>query len=169
MLTLYEIYLITVHGVGKPAVIWGIRVNGDQYIRVNPSNAWNVDPGYPKPIQGNWPGVTGTFANGLDAALWSDTTRKIYFFKGSEYLRINPSNGWNVDPGYPRSIAGNWPGFPAAFVAGIDSALWSETNQKIYCFKDAKYIRLDPNSGWNVDPGYPRWINKNWIAFPENA
>lgn len=139
----------------------------DQYIRINPSNDWRVDANYPKPIADNWPGVEPPFAGGIDAALQSPPNEKLYFFKGSEYLRIDPDNGWQVDENYPRPIAGNWPGWPAHFLQGITAALWSETNQKIYVFRGAQYIRIDPANGWNVDPGYPRWINGNWMAFPE--
>ncbi len=158
---------------GVDAALWSDKnhriyfFKGSQYIRVNPANGWAVDPGYPKPISGNWPGVTGGFAEGLDATLWSDPTEKLYFFKGSEYLRINPNNGWNVDPGYPKPIAGNWPGFPSDFASGVDAAVWSDSNSRIYFFRKNKYIRVNPANGWNVDPGYPRWINKNWMDFPE--
>lgn len=158
---------------GVDASIWSDKnhrvyfFKGDQYIRVNPTNGWSVEGGYPKSIAGNWPGVPRSFSGGIDAALWSEPTGKVYFFKDSEYLRIDPNNGWNVDAGYPKPIAGNWLGFPASFAEGIDSALWSETNNRIYFFKGNKYIRVNPSNGWNVDPGYPRWINKNWMDFPE--
>jgi hypothetical protein len=139
---------------------------GSEYIRVDPNNGWQADAGYPKPIAGNWPGFPASFNSGLSDALWSGTTQKIYFFKGSEYIRVDPNNGWQVDPGYPKPIAGNWPGFPADFATGIDAALWSDTNQKIYFFKADQYIRVDPNNGWNVDPGYPKPIEGNWPGFP---
>lgn len=139
----------------------------DQYIRINPSNGWRVDADYPKPIAGNWPGVGGTFADGVDAVLESPPNDKVYFFKGNDYLRIDPNNGWQVDDGYPKPIAGNWPGWPAHFTQGIDAILWSETNQRIYAFRGTQYIRINPSNGWDVDAGYPRWINKNWMPFPE--
>ena len=139
---------------------------GNEYIRVNPDNGWQADPNYPKPIAGNWPGFPPQFASSVNAALWSEKTQKIYFFKGSEYIRVDPNNGWNVDPGYPRPIAGNWPGFPADFATGVDAALWSHTTSKIYFFKGDQYIRVDPNNGWNVDPGYPKPIAGNWPGFP---
>ena len=141
---------------------------GSEYIRVDPNNAWNADPGYPKPIAGNWPGFPATFAAGVDAALWSGTTDKIYFFKGSEYIRVDPKNAWNVDPDYPKPIAANWPGFPATFAAGVDAALWSGTTNKIYFFKGSEYIRVDPNNAWNVDPDYPKPIAGNWPGLPAN-
>ena len=141
--------------------------NGSEYIRVDPANGWRADPGYPKPIAGNWPGFPASFASSVDAALYSDANQKIYFFKGSEYIRVDPKNGWNVDPGYPKPIAGNWPGFPADFAVGVDAALWAEWNQRIYFFKGTRYLRVNPAANWSVEGGYPRDININWrIPFP---
>ena len=109
----------------------------------------------------NWPGLTEPFYRSMDAALWSDTNQKIYFFRGSEYIRVDPNNGWKADPNYPKPIAGNWPGFPASFTSNLDAALWSDKNQKLYFFQGSEYIRVDPNNGWNVDPGYPKAIAGN--------
>ncbi|MFX0185309.1 MAG: hemopexin repeat-containing protein [Candidatus Hodarchaeota archaeon] len=139
---------------------------GNEYIRVDPYNSWEADPNYPKPIAGNWPGFPTDFANGVDAALWSEKNQKIYFFKDDQYIRVDPYNGFNVDPNYPKPIAGNWPGFPTDFANGVDAALWSEKNQKIYFFKDDQYIRVDPYNGFNVDPNYPKPIAGNWPGFP---
>ena len=155
-------------GQDLDAALWAHKNNrvyffkGNQYLRVNPSNNWEVDSGYPKSISGNWPGFPANFTNGVDAAVGNTVNNKIYFFKGSEYIRVNPSNNWNVDPGYPKPIAGNWPGFPTNFTNGVDSAIWSGTNNKIYFFKDDEYIRVDPNNSWNVDSGYPKPILGNW-------
>lgn len=139
---------------------------GSEYFRINPANGWKPDPGYPKPIAGNWPGLPANFQSNIDAAIWAETNNKVYIFKGDEYVRIDPSNGWNVDAGYPKQIAGNWPGFPAEFADGVDAALWSKKNNKIYFFKGTQYIRVDPNSGWNVDAGYPKSIADNWPGVP---
>jgi hemopexin len=141
---------------------------GSEYIRVNPNNGWQVDAGYPKNIAGNWSGFPASFAGGVDAALWSEANNRIYFFKGNQYIKVNPSAGWAVQPGYPKNISGNWPGFPATFNAGIDSALWSEHNNRIYFFKGLQYIRVNPAAGWAVEAGYPKNINKNWrMPFPK--
>lgn len=158
---------------GIDDVVWSqknLRIyffKGDQYIRVDPNNGWIVEPGYPKPIAGNWPGFPADFANGIDAAAYSKPTQKLYFFKGNQYIRVDPNNGWNVDSGYPKPIAGNWPGFPADFAAGVGAAEWADFNQRIYFFKGTRYIRVNPANSWNVDGGYPRNININWrMAFP---
>ncbi|MCF3975074.1 hemopexin repeat-containing protein [Paracoccus salsus] len=139
---------------------------GDEYIRVDPNNGWKADAGYPKPIAGNWPGFPTSFQSGLSAALWSGPNNKIYFFKGSEYIRVDPGNGWQVDSGYPKPIAGNWSGFPANFQSGVDAALWSAPNNKIYFFKGSEYIRVDPSAGWAVEAGYPKPIEGNWPGMP---
>jgi hypothetical protein len=140
---------------------------GNQYIRVNPNDGWKVESGYPKPIAGNWSGFPTSFASGVDAALWSEKTQRVYFFKGSQYVRVNPDAGWAVEAGYPKPIAGNWPGFPADFAAGVDGALWGEDNKRVYIFKGTRYLRVNPDAGWAVEGGYPKHINKNWkMPFP---
>jgi hypothetical protein len=140
---------------------------GSQYIRVDPNKGWNVDPGYPKTIAVNWPGFPTDFTNGVDAALYSKANQRLYIFKRPQYLRINPSSSWNVETGYPKPIAGNWPGFPGDFASGVDTAEWAEFNQRIYFFKGVRYIRVNPANGWNVDGEYPKDINVNWrMAFP---
>jgi hypothetical protein len=104
------------------AVNWGngkvYFFKGDQYARYDlPSD--KVDPGYPKPITGNWPGVAGTgFEAGLDAAI-TYGNGKVYFFRGDKYLRLDLVSK-AVDAGYPKAIAGNWPG---VYASGIDAAL----------------------------------------------
>ena len=155
-------------GQNLDAALWAHKnskvyfFQGNQYVRVNPANNWEVDSGYPKSISGNWPGFPASFTNGIDAAVSNTVNNKIYFFKGSEYIRVNPNNSWQVDPGYPKPISGNWPGFPSNFENGVDGAIWSGTNNKVYFFKDNEYIRVDPNNSWNVDAGYPKPIAGNW-------
>ena len=135
---------------------------GSEYIRVDPNNNWEMDSAYPKPILGNWPGFPAQFATGVDAAVWNDNSTKIYFFKGNEYIRVDPNQNWQVEAGYPKTIAGNWPGFPAHFATGVDAGIWTDANAKIYFFKGDEYIRVDPSNEWQVDEGYPKPILENW-------
>src|SRR6185436_14428907 len=93
------------------------------------------------------------FLDKIDGGLYSFKNNKLYMFSKKYYVRYTD---FTLDPDYPKLIAGNWPGFPATFANGIDAALWSQTNQKIYFFKGNQYIRVDPNNGWNVDAGYPK-------------
>jgi hypothetical protein len=98
-------------GAVSPTSIWpngkAYFFKGAQYARYD-VKADKVDPGYPQPIQGNWPGFPASFAAGINAAVvWNNG--KAYFFKGSEYIRYDIAAD-KVDAGYPQPIAGNWPG-----------------------------------------------------------
>jgi hypothetical protein len=124
-----------------------------------------VDPGYPLPIAGNWPGMAEAgFANKVDAAVkwWNG---KVYFFLGSQYLRYDIRTD-KVDPGYPLPIAGNWPGMAeAGFANKVDAAVkwW---NGKVYFFLGSQYVRYDIGKD-KVDPGYPLPIAGNWPGMAE--
>jgi Hemopexin len=95
------------------AVNWGdgkaYFFRGRDYIQYDIASD-TVDPGHPAPIAGNWPGMEEIgFADGVDAAVnWGDG--KVYFFRSNEYARYGIGVG--VDDGYPKDIAGNWPGLP---------------------------------------------------------
>ena len=131
---------------------------GSQYQRYDLATD-KVDAGYPKPIQGNWPGFPASFAAGIDAyALW--TNGKAYFFKGDGYIRYDLATD-TVDAGYPKPVAGNWPG---VFTSNINAAaVW--TNGKAYFFKGSQYQRYDLATD-KVDAGYPKPIQGNWPGFP---
>ncbi|MCH2231832.1 MAG: hemopexin repeat-containing protein [Crocinitomicaceae bacterium] len=162
-------------GSGIDAALWNGKSDkvymfkGSQFVRIDPKNDWNVEATYPKPLKDNWGGLPTNFESGIDAALWSDTNKKVYLFKGSEYVRIDPFNDWDVEPGYPKPISGNWPGFPSNFTNGVDSAVWNSKNNRIYFFKDDEYIRVNPSNSWNVDTGYPKSISGNWSALTNNG
>jgi len=96
---------------------------GDKYIRYDiASNV--VDANYPRPIAGNWPGMAEAGFDRIDAAItWP--TRKAYFFRGDQYVRYDVAAD-HVDAGYPRPIAGNWPGLAEAGMAGRIDATWME-------------------------------------------
>ncbi len=132
---------------------------GNQYVRLTGST---VDAGYPQPIAGNWNGLPPSFEQGIDAAFLRESNGKIYMFKGDEYVRLTETE---MDPGYPKPIAGNWPDLPTTYNAGIDAALMRVDTSKIYFFHGHTYIRYS-NVNDGVDEGYPRWINKNWMPFP---
>lgn len=127
---------------------------GSQYLRFDlPKD--KVDPNYPRPIAGNWPGLWGS---GIDAGVvWPNG--KAYFFKGSEYVRYDIATD-RADIGYPRQIRGNWPGFPASFENRIDAAVVLN-NGKAYFFRDNEYIRFDISED-TTDPGYPKPIADRW-------
>ncbi|MGH1540551.1 MAG: hemopexin repeat-containing protein [Arenicella sp.] len=132
---------------------------GSEYVRLTGST---MDDNYPRPIAGNWHGLPDNFQQGIDAALWRESNGKIYLFKGNQYVRLTETQ---VDPNYPRPIAGNWHGLPNSYNSGIDAALMRWDTNKIYFFRNRTYIRYT-NVADGIDPGYPLWINKNWMPFP---
>ena len=66
-----------------------------------------------------------------------------------------------MDAGYPKPIAGNWPGMPADFNDGVDAVLQRKDNGAIYMFKAGQYVRFS-NVDAGVDAGYPKPIEGNW-------
>lgn len=101
--------------------------SGDRYIRVTrgETGTGTVDEGYPRPISDWGWGEFG--AAGIDAALYSGSV--CYFFAGDQYVRVHRADegAGRLDPGYPRSIAGNW-GWGDFGAGGIDAALYSGGN-----------------------------------------
>lgn len=137
---------------------------GNQYLRYD-IGADKVDSGYPLPIAGNWPGMAEAgFANKVDAAVkwWNG---KVYFFSGNQYLRYDIGAD-KVDCGYPRSIAGNWPGMAEAGFADKVDAVVNWGNGKVYFFLENKYLSYDIFTD-QVDPSYPRLISENWPGMTE--
>jgi hypothetical protein len=124
------------------AVYWGFGkaylFYGGEYVRYDVAKD-AVDPEYlpPNPpftIAGNW---NIPWTNGLDAAMnWGNG--KVYFFRGSQYLRYDITFD-RMDDGYPRPIAGNWNGI---WTDGVDGALYQGGN-KAYFFKGSEYRRYD--------------------------
>jgi Hemopexin len=71
-----------------------------------------VDVDYPKPISDGWPGLAQTERPFVGAFLWPkliEGRQKAYFLQQSVYFRYDVVDD-RVDPGYPRELAGNWPG-----------------------------------------------------------
>jgi hypothetical protein len=91
---------------------------GDQYLRYNNTDD-KVDPGYPKPIAGNWPGISGTgFENGIDAAI-NYGNDHVYWFRGDQYVKIELASKKLV-AGYPKPVAGNWPGITTPIDGAVE-------------------------------------------------
>ncbi|HEX2880559.1 MAG TPA: hemopexin repeat-containing protein [Polyangiaceae bacterium] len=142
----------------RDAVNWG---NGKLYV-FNKSEYTRYDitldrsdSGYPKPILGNWMGWPTTWASGIDAAVnWGNG--KVYFFRGSQYLRFDIATD-KVDQN-PRPILGNWTGWPTTWTT-VDAAVgWS--SGKAYFFRGSDYLRIDMATR-KVDRG-PLPIDGNW-------
>jgi hypothetical protein len=98
--------------------------------------------------------------SGIDAALDTTDAGKIYFFKGSQYLRFTDAR---ADQGYPLPMPGGWRGLPASWRSGIDAAVAFAPTQKIYLFKGNEYVRL---TGTQVDAGYPLRLPGGWRGLP---
>jgi len=124
------------------AVYWGFGkayfFYGDEYVRYDAVKD-SVDPEYlppnlPPKIAGNW---NMPWTNGIDAAVnWG--TGKIYFFRGSEYLRYDITLD-RADDDYPKPIAGNWNGI---WTDSIDAVLY-QGGAKAYFFKGDEFRRYD--------------------------
>ncbi|MDQ1351161.1 MAG: hypothetical protein QG657_1463 [Acidobacteriota bacterium] len=121
-----------------------------------------------KPVTEIWQDWPGNFGFPIDAALLGDgpAKGKAFFFKDDQFIRFDWQTG-RVEPGYPKSIWGNWHGFPAAFCRDIDAALSADGpfKGKAYFFKGDQYIRYD----WatlRVDNGYPKSISVTWKRWP---
>jgi hypothetical protein len=142
--------------------------SGREYIRVTRGTTGPgvLNAGYPAPIS-NW--GWGSFgANGIDAALASDT--KAYFFSGNQYIRVSRAdiNPGKMDPGYPAPIS-NW-GWGSFGANGIDAAL--NSGEVDYFFSGDQYIRVTrgETGPGAMDAGYPQPIsNWGWKQFGANG
>jgi matrix metalloproteinase-14 (membrane-inserted) len=144
------------------AVNWGngkaYFFSGARYLRYDIRQD-RVDPGYPLPIQGNWPGWPSTWTQVRAAVNWGNG--KVYFFFGPDYLRYDIRSD-RVDPGFPANTQANWPGLSAPWVP--DSAVnWG--SGKAYFFLGDHYYRYDVAAD-HFDTGYPKPILGNWAGWP---
>jgi Hemopexin len=136
-------------------------LSGSEYVRYDIASD-RVDPGYPQPIEGNWPGLWSPAGAGV---VWPNG--KAYFLRGSEYVRYDTASD-RVDPGYPKPIEGNWPGLS---LKRVDAAIvWP--NGKAYLFGlhgvgfgQTGYVRYDIGTD-RQDAGYPQPIEGNWRGLP---
>lgn len=85
------------------------------------------------------------------------SNEKGYFFKGDEYIRYDIVAD-EADSGYPKKIAGNWPGL---WESDIDAIVQFPNSDKIYVFKGRRYMRYDLGKD-KADKGYPQSIARYW-------
>jgi hypothetical protein len=135
----------------------------DQYVKLADIQS-GPEANYPRPITEGWSGLPATFAEGIDAALYRQSNRKIYFFKGSEYVCFSDTS-MEMEPGYPKPISEGWPGLPAEFKEGINAALMRKDNGKIYFFKGNQYVCYS-NVSQGIDVNYPKPISEGWHGLP---
>jgi hypothetical protein len=67
--------------------------------------------------------------------------------------------------GYPLPLQGNWGHLSPSFAAGFDS-MTVLPNSKTYITKGNEYIRYSEKSASNVDPGYPKPLQRYWGNLP---
>jgi hypothetical protein len=109
---------------------------------------------YPKAIAEDWPGVD---FDRIDAAL-TVAPDKVYFFRGSEYIRVDVAKGGPRVIGSHDLIKNRWSGVT---FDRIDTAIyWG--NSKVYLFSGDQYIRYDM-AIFKSDPGYPKFLQSNYV------
>ncbi|MFI7103004.1 hemopexin repeat-containing protein [Streptomyces sp. NPDC050161] len=132
-------------------VWWGAgkayAFNGGHYQRYDQVSdrvdAAYLPPNPPFTVAGGWPGLPDgsgggpNWQQGIDAALnWGNG--KLFLFKGDSYLRYDITAD-RADSGYPRKIAGAWPGL---FTQGLDAAVYPG-GRFAYFFRGDRYQRYD--------------------------
>ncbi len=146
-------------------------VRGNTYFHYDIANKTSITP---KSIRELFPILEGTVSErfarldaamnteGLTSRTGSSEDRKIYVFKETECVRLSYNSQaegrqFEIDEGYPKSIADEWPGVPfdridAAINCGPDA---------IYFFSGSWYVRFNIASN-KVDAGYPQKISEGW-------
>lgn len=164
---------------GPDAAFWSEKdkmtylFSGDMFAVVDPTATrvnGMVRSGYPMKIAAGWPTLPNNFKNGIDAAVWCYTNSRVYFFKGNEYVRINPYDSWRVESGYPAMLPGGWKGLPASFTQGIDAAFSQRkplNREEIYIFRGDRYVRINPADGFK-SLGPSKRIRDGWRSLPED-
>ena len=113
---------------------------GKTYIQYDVAND-AMDSGFPKNVSSAWAGLPSAWT-GIDAAIAYDASR-IYFFRGSEYVRYDiPANcATTVDKcgraSAARPIVGNWPGLT---FTNLDYVV-EGADDHIYFFKGTQYVK----------------------------
>jgi hypothetical protein len=111
---------------------------GDHYVRYDVKTD-TVEADYLPPNPPKALAVWGlaTWTDHISATMnWGNG--KVYFFRGAEYLRYDIAMD-RPDEGYPRPIAGNWPG---VWEDGVDAALYTG-GEKAYFFRGEEFRQFD--------------------------
>ena len=75
------------------------------------------------------------------------------------------SASWYVPPDMGCWIKLGDAALTASWANGINAALMRLDTNQIYFFRDRRYVRYSKVSA-GPDPGFPAWIDKNWMPFP---
>ncbi len=138
---------------------------GSKYVRMSVPDL-KTDPGYPKPIRGNWGALPESFNQGFDS-MSVLSNGALYVTKGPYYVKYSDPSGSTVAPGYPKLIRGNWGVLPESFNQGFDS-MSLLPNGTLYVTKGPYYVKYSDPQATVVAPGYPKLIRGNWGALPES-
>lgn len=126
---------------------------GNMCLRITTGDE-EVAPGFPKPIERAWPGVSFDRIDGAIAV----APDRVYFFRGVEYIRVDLS-AEGIPYFVTRDfISERWKG--VAFER-IDAAAYFG-NSKAYFFSGDQHIRYDL-AVCRADPGYPKFIASNYV------
>jgi hypothetical protein len=135
-------------------------VKGPDYVRYD----WDTDTVDAGPLPLTTWGLTGDFAQGVDAAVngYGGYQGKLYFFKGDKYVSFDWARN-KIDRG-PSSIADGWD-VPVEFQAGVDAVVSGEGPylNKLYFLKDDKYVRFRWGPTYKQD-GPVKYIQDGWIG-----
>lgn len=138
---------------------------GSKYVRISLPEM-KTDPGYPKPIRGNWGALPESFNQGFDS-MSVLSNGALYVTKGPYYVKYSDPQATNIAQGYPKLIRGNWGALPENFNQGFDS-MSLLPNGILYVTKGNAYVRYTDGLGSAIAEGYPKRIRGNWGALPES-
>lgn len=139
----------------------------DKYILVNITTRQKVFNA--KNIVEEWPSLRQVGFNTVDAAvLLSDGTA--YFFRGSQYVRVDVRPGTNGDTVVgtgPKPIQGNWPVLDQAPFKTVDSILTSPHGGDTYFFSGSNYLKMiiHPASTQDKLTGAVKPVKEGWSSL----
>ncbi|MCP4304788.1 MAG: hypothetical protein GY788_07935 [bacterium] len=115
--------------------------SGTEFVRYPPFGG--IRPGVGTIGQDGWRNLPQHFRSDLDAAV-GHPNGHIYFFKGSSYVKYQPSAG--VVGGQRRIGIDGWKSLPKSFRSDLDAAV-EHPNGHIYFFKGNNYVKFRPYRG----------------------
>jgi hypothetical protein len=114
------------------------------------------------PVNEQWGTVTNAFTAGpnrIDAAFVAPTG-ELYAFRAGQYVRYRPGKLDLVEPGYPRTVEGDWGDLPDDFAAGPDGAFVFAG--RTYLAKGDQYVRYSRPAYHAVDRTFPQEFRRRW-------
>jgi len=108
---------------------------GDKYYRYD-KEFDECDPGYPKPIAGQWEGVPSV---GIKSAFRYGNI--VYIFWEGHYCRFNPTLNGGAGKSEGTKDMKEWKGLADIGWTDFDSAFYDESKDRAYFFKGSEYVR----------------------------